>query len=226
MDFEHRTVFVHDPLGHQPADFDILVDDIKHFMQVHARSCVEDFHRQDVESIIGDIQHWQFLCAPPTTPKQVQVGMATDAACWNVCITNHGVCVQGDAVNCGIITIMSCIYLALGMVPFCDGGPGEWEQGRIPVHTANHWRAWAVTVLASDGALMGVAPTTEQMPRDKVLCQEGGAPQLLRHLYGASSSSAEGAQADPAQPQAGSSHTRGHGASGKPPPGAGRGRRR
>jgi Ulp1 family protease len=93
MDFEHRAVFVHDPLGHQPADFDNLVTDIKYFMQVHARSCVEDFHRQHVESIIRDIPQWRFLCAPPTTPKQVLVRQFMHAACKLVCNTERGMCV-------------------------------------------------------------------------------------------------------------------------------------
>jgi hypothetical protein len=129
--------------------------------------------------------------------------------------------------------MMSCIYLALGMTPFCDGAPSVWEEGCIPVQTANQWRAWAVTVLASDGALMGVATTPEQMPRDKVLCRTGGAPQFLRDLYGGTPSGTESdserleahppEQAPAQQPQAGASHGRGRG---KPPAGAGRGRGR
>jgi hypothetical protein len=66
--------------------------------------------------------------------------------------------VQVDAVNCGIITTVSCIYLAMGLVPLYDYPNACLQNGGIPTATADTWRAWARVVIATDGSFMGHPP--------------------------------------------------------------------
>jgi hypothetical protein len=72
MDFESSVVYVHDPLGGEPSDMQALAADIRYFLQAHARSCVEEFHREHVDAVIQSINGWQFQIASESTPKQVR----------------------------------------------------------------------------------------------------------------------------------------------------------
>jgi hypothetical protein len=61
-------------------------------------------------------------------------------------------------VNCGIITTLSCMYLAMGLVPLFDYPNTLLRNGGIPAASADTWRAWARVVIASDGSFMGSPP--------------------------------------------------------------------
>ncbi len=71
MDFTSKVVYIHDPFGGAPEDYASLTLDIRHFLQVHARACVEEFHRAQVEEIIESINHWEFEVADVHVPRQV-----------------------------------------------------------------------------------------------------------------------------------------------------------